>query len=262
MRDFRARSSSELLDAAFEIYRRHFWTFLSVGVVATMPSGMARYIISQSLPFTPTASTSVGGGPTSLPLVLLLVWATAAVLTPFAEAAFTIAAARAYRGLPVDLADLAHTAFARPLALFVLFWIRFILLGLGMLLFIVPGLIVFKRYFAVIAAFTLEQRSIGGSIRRSRELSTDNGSRILLLLGAVVLFTLVASWILGAFLQSLARGAGGAVLYLVAAALLSPFASIVMTLLYYDIRIRREGYDIELLASSLETAVPVPAPAF
>ena len=33
-----------------------------------------------------------------------------------------------------------------------------------------------------------------------------------------------------------------------------PFVYVVMTVLYYDLRVRREGFDLELLASSLQPA--------
>jgi hypothetical protein len=33
-----------------------------------------------------------------------------------------------------------------------------------------------------------------------------------------------------------------------------PFIYVVMTVLYYDLRVRKEGFDLELLASSLQPA--------
>ncbi|MGI8508777.1 MAG: hypothetical protein ACR2MQ_05585 [Gemmatimonadaceae bacterium] len=248
MSDFRARTNAEILDAAFEIYRRHFWVFFAVSVVATIPGGIARYLISR---------TSVLD-PTHKPLLLALAWIVAGLIAPFAEAAFVTTTSNAYRGSVVDIADSIRSAFVRPWQLFAIVWARGIMLGLGMLLLIVPGLIVYKRYFAIVAAFTIEKLPARAAMTRSREISDDNGKRIFFLLGAVALFAIFAGAMLGGFLAAIAKGAIAAILYLVAVSLFTPFPAIVMTLLYYDIRIRREGYDIELLANALDGTIPVP----
>lgn len=246
MSDFRARTNAEILDAAFEIYRRHFWTFFAVSVVATIPGGIARYLIDRSS----------GQDPTTKPFLLMLAWIAAGLIAPFAEAAFVTTTSNAYLGQPVDVGDSIRSAFTRPLRLFALVWIRAILMIIGTVLLIVPGLIAYKRYFAIVAAFTLEKLSVRAALKRSRELSMDNGKRIFFLLGAVALFAIFAGAMLGGFLAAIAKGTLAAILYLVAVALFTPFAAIVMTLLYYDIRIRREGYDIELLASALDRSMP------
>lgn len=251
MSDFRARTNAEILDAAFEIYRRYFWTFFAISVVATIPSGVARYLIGQS------STLELA----SKPYLLLLSWIGAGIIAPFAEAAFVTTASNAYLGVPVDVGDSIRSAFVRPLQLSVLVWTRAILLVLGGALLIVPGLIVYKRYFAIVAAFNIEKLSARAARKRSRELSNDNGKRIFFLLGAVALFSIIAGAMLGGFLSTIVKGALAALLYLVAISLFAPFATIVMTLLYYDIRIRREGYDIELLAGALDASAPVTAPA-
>jgi hypothetical protein len=57
-------------------------------------------------------------------------------------------------------------------------------------------------------------------------------------------------------------GVLGALLYLFCVALVSQFSGIVLTLLYFDLRIRKEGYDIELLAGSLDApAAAIPPDA-
>lgn len=246
MSDFRARTSSEILDAAFEIYRRHFWAFFAVSVVVTIPAGIARYLISRSS----------GLDPMHRPLLLSLAWIVAGAIAPFAEAAFVTTTSNAYRGAPVDVADSIRSAFVRPWQLLGIVWARGILLGIGMVLLIVPGVIVYKRYFAIVAAFVIEKLPAGAAMRRSRDLSNGSGKRVIFLLGTVALFALIAGAMLGGFLAAIATGAVAAVLYLVAVAMFTPFPTIVMTLMYYDIRIRREGYDIELLVGALDPPAP------
>ncbi|MGI8766938.1 MAG: hypothetical protein ACR2KM_10605 [Gemmatimonadaceae bacterium] len=253
MSDFRARTGAEILDAAFEIYRRYFWIYFAVSVVATIPTGVARHLMGQISPL------DVG----NRPYLLLISWIVAGSIAPFAEAAFVATTSNAYLGVPVDVGDSIRSAFTRPFQLFILGWARLILLILGMALLIVPGFIVYKRYFAIVAAFTIEKLPVRASMKRSRDLSSDNGKRVFFLLGTVALFAAIAGAMFGGLLAAVAKGALAALLYLLAISLFAPFAAIVMTLLYYDIRIRREGYDIELLASALDRSTPaaMPVPA-
>jgi hypothetical protein len=254
MSEFRARSNAEILDAAFEIYRRFFPTFFAISLVATLPMAVTHYL-SSAWSLLDLAAAPRG---------VMLSWLLSAVITPFTEGALVVTASNAYLGTTVDIATSFGTALARPFRLFTVVWIRGILMGIGFVFFIIPGLVVFKRYFAVIPAVTLEKCSVGQAIKRSRELSADNGARIFLLLGAVILFMFFIGAMLGGFAAAIAPGAIAALLYLGAAALIGPFPAIVLTLLYYDIRIRKDGYDIELLANALNTpataSVRLPTP--
>lgn len=243
MPDVRPRTNAEILDAAFEIYRRHFWTFFAISFVVTLPSGTARYMLGQ---LSPTDRQSIT-------IYLVTAWLIAGTVAPFAESAFVTTTSNAYLGKTVDIVDSIRSAFVRPFRLFALVWIRALMLALGAILVIIPGLVVYKRYFAVVAAFTIEELPVGAAMRRSRELSNGNGTRVFFVPGAVLVFSLVAGSMLGAFLAALGKGTTAAILYLLAIALFSPFGAIVMTLLYYDIRVRREGYDIELMAGALGT---------
>ncbi len=238
MADFRPRTGSEILDAAFEIYRRHFLVFVAISVFTSIPWAISAYM-SQTAPALPTPGTI----PPSSLIVLLGIF-----VAPFTEGAVTAAASAAYLGNRVDFGESFRVAFARPGRLFVAMTVKWIAMAFGFVLFIAPGCIVFKRYFAVPMTVVLEDNTVGDAIARSRTLSNGSGSRIFALIGGVLVFTLFVSWSLGA---SLASAAVGTALRLVISVLVSPFSTIVATLLYYDIRIRREGYDIELMTQAL-----------
>jgi hypothetical protein len=105
-----------------------------------------------------------------------------------------------------------------------------------------------------------EDNTVGDAVTRSRELSNENGKRIFFLNGGVLLFTLIIMLTLGQMVASISHGAVAAVGRLLISMTISPFSTIVATLLYYDIRIRREGYDIELMTQALSTAAPLLSP--
>ena len=252
MSDLRPRSNSELLDAAFEIYRRYFVVFIAINVFASIPVAASSYIGQNAIVLHQTDGFVTSG------LIRIL----GALITPFTEGAITFAASAAYMGTTVDLETVVRKAFDRPGRLFFSMFAKWVLFGFGLVFFIVPGLIVFKRYFAIPMTVLFEDNKVGDAISRSRQLSNGNGSRIFILIGGVFLFTFLITMFLSQMVTSVSSSAGVvAVITLIIATAIPPFATIVATLLYYDIRVRREGYDIELMNRALDKDSSMLAPA-
>lgn len=285
MSDLRARSNAELLDAAFEIYRRHFAIFLAVGVVAALPMALIQYSSLSLLGGTRgvmTVPDVAGGSFAMLQVMMLVAYVVTLFITPFTEGITVTTAARAYRGEPVELADATRAVFARPIAVLLAYWARFFLImaammaigivgsivvgilfaifrPLGILLAIplvigmfAAAIVIWKRYFAVLPVLLVEEKRVADSMSRSRALADGNGARIVVLIGLVILISMFFGIMLGGIAAALVSGLVGALLYLFCVALVNQFAGVVLTLLYFDLRIRKEGYDIELLASSLD----------
>lgn len=250
MSDFRPRSSSEILDASFEIYRRYFAVFLAINVFAAIPWAASSYI----------GQTALLQHQTTGLFTSFLIRLFGALISPFTEGAMACAASAAYLGEAVDLQTAVRAAFAHPGRLFAAMVVKGLLIMLGLICFLVPGFVLFKRYFALPMTVLFEDNKVGGAMSRSRELSNGNGKRIFGLIGGVYVFTLVVTIFLTQSVASLFHGAAAiAVATLIIAGAITPFVTIVTTLLYYDIRIRREGYDIELMAQALgATAPPLP----
>ncbi len=252
MSDFRPRSNSELLDAAFEIYRRYFTVFIAINVFVAVPLAISAYFGQSAILLQHT------DGLFSSTLIRIA----AALVSPFIEGAIACATSAAYLGKQVDFEQAIRAAFSRPAQLFVAMIAKWVLIFLGLILFIAPGLVVFKRYFALPMTVLFENNKVGDAISRSRDLADGNGTRIFSLLGGVFLFVFIASTTLLQLATAVAHSAvGAAVATLILTTAISPFSTIVATLLYYDIRIRKEGYDIELMAQALDAASPPSYPA-
>lgn len=247
MSDFRPRSSSEILDAAFEIYRRHFTVFIAISVFAAIPSAISSYIGEAAMLLHQTDGIFTSALVSFLGLFI----------APFTVGAMSCAASTAYLGKQVDFEQSIRAAFRCPGRLFVAMVTKWILLFFGLVLFLVPGLIVYKRYFALPMTVLFEDTTVRGSVARSRELSNGNGKRIFSLNGGVFLFSTLVMLTLGQTIASISHGAIAAVGRLIVNMTISPFGTIVATLLYYDIRICKEGYDIELMTQALNGASPL-----
>lgn len=250
MSDFRPRSSSEILDAAFEIYRRHFVVFIAISVFAAIPGAIASYVGETALALHQVDAVLTSGLISFLGLFI----------APFTEGSLSCATSAAYLGKTVDFEQSVRAAFVHPGRLFVAMVTKWILLAFGFLLLLVPGFIVYKRYFALPMTVLFEDNTVGDAVSRSRELSNGNGKRIFLLNGGVLVFTLIIMLTLEQMVTSISHGAVAAVGRLLISMIISPFSTIVATLLYYDIRIRREGYDIELMTQALSATTPQLSP--
>jgi hypothetical protein len=97
--------------------------------------------------------------------------------------------------------------------------------------------------------------SATAAMGRSWELTRDYRGKVLLTMLVSFMMLAVPSVVIGAIWGLVGTVTTESVPMLVVQSLLSvfiyPFVYVVMTVLYYDIRVRKEGFDLELLASSL-----------
>lgn len=179
-----------------------------------------------------------------------------------------------------------------PFALGASWWGELTLGGLGFLMVfavvcLAPGLVLLVRYLLVLPAVMLEKRAGWSALRRSSELirfdphlgffywGETRISIVLLVVGVVHLFVAMVSHVpvLVSGVEELLRGninpemitlsplmaMATHLLTFLGSSLLAPLYVIAATLFYYDIRVRKEAYDLELLAASLPPAPSTPA---
>ena len=133
---------------------------------------------------------------------------------------------------------------------------------------------IYARYALAVQACVVEDLSPRASLRRSIQLSKGSRLRVV----AIYLVFVLLSLILGGGLGALAGGIGSVIHNSIAAAVLiylanfiggsltGPLATIGLSLLYYDERVRKEAFDLQLMMSSLDApgppvATPAPTPA-
>ena len=126
---------------------------------------------------------------------------------------------------------------------------------IGLFLLILPGVYLIALYFAVPAASIAERASLRQAFRRSRALARPDLKRLMLTLGTFQVAVLILSFALvvaitggslesmesldasSTWLETLVGWAFGIVLL--------PLGAALTTLLYLDIRMRREAYDLQ-----------------
>ena len=234
----RQRSATELVDAAFQIYRRDPVQFILAGALIYVPWMVLRLALGIGLngarPTMGTAFIAAIGG---------------ALVYTFAGGVTTLLASDVYFGRPTDLAGAFRTVATHIVPLILTMVISAFIIGFAAIFLLFPALYPLARFFGVRQVVVLEDGSTGQAFSRSSTLSDGTKRHILntllligllvyaISLGAGLSYTLIHSQILQVTLGT----ALSAVLY--------PLFGITETLLYYDMRIRKEGFDVEYLAS-------------
>jgi hypothetical protein len=241
----RARSVSEIVDAAFQLYRRDAPQYMLVTAIAYAPWLVAQLLLVSAQNNAGALSTTA----TALGVVLGLgSWLAFSIMS----AVIIRFGSEAYLGGRPDLASSVQQVLPRvPVIMAAAILLSFLLL-LGFLVFFFGALYVLARYFAIFQAIVLEKAGLGEAFSRSSALSKGRKRHILntLLLVFLIFFVLsIAVSMVAAMSSSQVIATVLQTLFTIVA---YPLIGIAQMLLYYDARIRAEGFDIEVMAGSLQ----------
>jgi hypothetical protein len=249
----RARTATEIVDAAFQLLRRDALQYIVVASLAYAPMLILQLVVFGVDPEQQVLMFSTGAGW----LLLLGYWLSFALMS-----AVTIRmSAEVYHGRRPDAAAVLRDVLPRVPAIMIATMIKYFLMVIGFIFLIFPSLYVAARYFGVTQAVVLEGHGPFGAMGRSARLSKGRKWHILgalLLVFIIVMVGTFAAVVIGALTQS---DVLATVLSTVATVVVYPLFAITEMLLFYDTRIRAEGYDIEVMTEALETAGTAPEPA-
>ncbi len=180
-----------------------------------------------------------------------------------AAAAVMAAASDSYLGREVTVGGSARRAASRSLTLWLAAIAQGALMFIGFILLIVPAFIFFAWTAVMPPVVMLEHAGVNDAFTRSRALAKGDVLRIVGMVGVTTILVVLLTFAVTAAVLLVAGGesrlgtaAGNFVTILV-----YPIVPVVTTLLYYDLRIRKEGFDLELLADSLGASSGAPGGA-
>lgn len=251
----------ELLDRAFQLYRSRFGVFVGIAAVAYLPLFVAQTLLL----WLPKASSQLAPAAiVGFLVALVLQWLGIAA----AHAATIVVVSAAYLERPISLQE----AYGRVSGMLVRIFFIMIVSGLGIvlgtLLLIVPGVILFLMWALAIPVAVLEDAGLGDSLSRSRFLTEGHRLRVvaiyLLYFALVSALELALMGPLGVLIALKSGGSGHtppaalSVMLQIAGyviqCLVTPVLTICLSLLYYDERVRKEAFDIQLMMSAMGEA--------
>jgi hypothetical protein len=250
----RPLSIGEVIDASFQVYRRHF------SALATI------VLVCNGLPVLLQIYGRTGGG---IHLALTVVYAVlVVVLSLVATGATVFVVSESYLGRAITAREALHRALPFVVPLIVASLLVGLVAFVGCLLLVVPGVIALCGLAVTVPALVVEGLSSTDSMGRSWALTRGYRLRmfgLFVLIFLLILIPYIA--IMGAVgVAAAVSGATGAkglstiiimlgtVLAAIVQLLLSPLYQAALVIAYYDLRVRKEGFDLEVLASVLQPA--------
>jgi hypothetical protein len=239
----RPRSVTEIVDAAFQLYRRSPTEYMTVAALPYVP-----YLGLQLL---------VVGPQTATPGFILRsgVVGVVGLFVKFLIGAPLIwLASEQYLGRPATALMAFNAVYRRWPRIALALLMQAIMVGIGFLLLIVPGVYLTAQTFGVESVMVIEGGGVGRAFTRSELLSKDLKMHILgaTFLTAIIYFVLAFAITGPALLfrnQLLTE-----ILQAVTIIAVFPIVPITTTIVYYDTRIRREGFDVEWMTGALAAA--------
>jgi len=277
----RPRSAIEIVDAAVSLYRDNFKTMAVIGLAASLPfvaaiiAGIGVFGAMRNPQEFFRNPVAMMPGIIGLSLVTLFWMAVV-------DGAMTFAAAEAYHGRKPTPADALRGAMGKGVSLVAGNLLRMLIVaGVGVIAAVGVGIAaaanrgvavligislavvaihLLARTFAITSAIVIENQSATEGVSRSFFLSKDATLRIVGIallciviywianaIGAVLLQVVIKLVLRSTVVAQVAGNLAGMVIY--------PFLNIAIMVLYYDQRVRKEGYDLDVMTS----AIPSPA---
>lgn len=237
---YRPRSVTEIIDAAFQIYRQDALRYILITAVAYAPFLVLQYVVIDP------ANVSVAGG-----VVGLLSSIVGFFAFTIMSAVLVRLSGEAYLGRDMEVSAALADVVPRVPSLIGGSVIRLILIFLAALALIFPAFWVMARTFALTPLIVLEKSDVATALNRSARLSDGRKWAIIgcYALGLVIFYVLTLAF------GVVAAIASGGVLYTlinaIATVAIYPVIGIMEMVLYYDARIRAEAFDVELMANAL-----------
>ena len=262
----RARSVTEIVDAAFQVYKRDAIEYVLVTAIAYAPLVVAQLIFIRG--FTLAASSRINLSSTTAIVLGLLGFFSYALM----NAAISRFSSDVYLDRPTGLAMVIRSVVPTVprligatilFALVVMLGFIPVLIGAAITsaLLIFLGVVfsffwvfyAFARFFAVFQIIVLENRGIITAFSRSGVLSRGRKGHIILTLLLVIVIFSILSIAVTMVAALMGNAAGSVVLQSLYTVVAYPLIGITQMILYYDTRIRAEGFDIEVMTGALGT---------
>jgi hypothetical protein len=247
----------ELFNEAFDLYKRNFLLFVGIGALVFVPYAFLSAI---------TPEESVWAGLLGLIYFIPSMAATGAVARAIADR---------YLGKEVTIADAWRFMRGRLSAYLNTTFVAGLMIVGGFFLFIIPGIYLALCFSLLTGVMIVEEKYFRAAWKRCFELAAGEHNRLFIVGLMLALIYggpgLAMQGLVTGLEQASADGlSSGAWMVLAWAltvlgglvdAIVQPFASLFEVLVYFDLRVRKEGFDIELLAREMGEPSPSGAPA-
>ena len=266
----RPLSTGELLDRTFVLYRSHFGLF--VGIFA-----LPHLVV---LAFQCLGVAVRHPGNQLVDLGAQFVWSMGAlfltvIVSAASQAATVVAVSHVHLDRPASVTDSFSRVKGEIWGVIGLSMLMGLGIGAGFIALIVPGVLLALMWSLSVPVKVLENKGVTDAMSRSSDLTKGDWGRIFviwllfILLGFAIGLLLRWPVEIAAGVSSIAglqRSSGAwqvalLVSTFVSECLVGPLGTIAFSLLYYDERVRKEAFDLQLMMTTLDAAALPVSPA-
>ena len=266
----RPLSTGELLDRTFSLYRSHLGLFLGIFALP--------HLLVLGVQFLQLASQWSYARVPNVRASLLWFFAIAfvgLVMAAASQAAAVIAVSELHLNRPASVLDSFLRVKGHLLGVIGISFVVGVAVMAGVLAFLVPGILLAIIWSLSVPAKVLENKGPLAAMSRSVDLTKGDWGRIFVVGLLVVVLSygvrmLLQAPILVAIYMSAKAGLRNAVLGWQIASLVAAFVgeslvgavgTIAFSLVYYDERVRKEAFDLQLMMTSIDASALPSSPA-
>ncbi len=275
--DLRPLSLGELLDRTFFLYRRHFLLFVGIAAIpyfiffvvnlgtALIPL-LAHSAASDRIQTPSVTAVTAGGG-----LFALLAFFVGGVAFLFSIGATVYAVSEIYTGRQTSIGESLRRVRGKTGIIFGVLFLSGLIMIAGFIALIIPGIYLLCRICVATPAALLEDLGPSDSIRRSFDLTRNFAGRafmiyllyIVMIWAVVAVFQFPFLFLLAVTAKQLQFRILLTVLTqlgnFIGSVLVAPVSTIGFALFYYDLRVRKEAFDLQMMMQAIG-ADPMPPP--
>ena len=265
----------EILDTALTIYRQRAATMIRAVMFVVAPVQVLSAIIVLSGPeeFSPSTTDATTGVSTidfdpataaGFIIATLTVAVLGLVANELATAASLKVVSSAYLSGDPTWKESLRFALAHTRSLIWLAFLTFLGLILGALLCVAPAVYLYAAWSVATPALLIEGMRGTKALGRSRQLVKGRWGPtfLVIVIGAIlgsIVQVVLQGLLVGVVLSTsndIVNTVATAVASTIGSALVTPFTAAVAVVLYFDLRVRKEGFDLELLAQRIGVDPP------
>jgi hypothetical protein len=249
------RSVADILETAFDLYKRHWVTLVQLVAYLIVPLTLLQYLIGDLLEgevvVDQSGQVTIDEGSGVIAGSLLLVIASV-FIGLLLTGAIAWAVARILVGREPDISDCYRNGYRRIWSILLVAVLSALAIGAGFILLIIPGFIVLTRLSVAIPAVVIEQRKGTDALGRSWNLVKGYGWPVF---GA-----LIVSWLIAGIVNGILTAIGGdnwfvsGIFAAIGSIITTPFTALVVGLIYFDLRVRKENLDVATLEREVQAA--------
>lgn len=268
-----------ILDRTFRLYRENVLRYIAIVAVIEIPIGLV-LMVASALFYSSILPARMGEEGPARPNVAMMLTGSAALMFAallsiigqhLANAALIRSVSESYLGGDATVGQAYRFILPRIGWILLAALLISVAMGVGLVLCVVPGVLLALFFALTIPAIVTENLNTFDGMKRSWSLVSGNLGKVFLV--GLILFLI--NFVIGALFGTVGGLVGGFALRdnpvaaqvlqqtinIIPQILTMPIAAAAWILLYYDLRIRKEGFDLEMLAQSLGQGGATDAPS-